>query len=355
MVIYRDYNSGDEKNILSLYNSVFKTTRDEEYWKWQYNKYPWGKPIICLGEDNDRIIGQTTLLPTKINYQGSYIEGGYSIDTMVDKDYRRRGIFATLANKSYEKGKEQGIKFRYGFPVFGALIGLTDKLGATLVDEIPVFIRVYRLDKYLASKIGNKTLAKIISVPSLAFTRFMYKEKRIRPKDNYIIKEVNSFNEDFDNLWDKLKDSFSLMTPRTSAYLNWRIKDHPTIKYNTFVAYLGEELLGYIIVRVESKTVNGKLTLKVGHIMDMLATNDNVLGSIYFKVKEFLKSENIDFILSWAGDSMQYRNLLVDLGFYKTRTNIPFVVKELTGDKDLEEIITKERNWNVMPIESDIY
>lgn len=355
MTVYRDYKVGDEEGILTLYNKVFKADRDENYWNWQFNQYPFGKSIICLAEDNEKIIGQTTLIQTKINYNGDNLDAGYSIDSMVDKEYRRKGIFTDLANRSYNIAREQGLKFRYGFPIYGALIGLTDKLGASIVDDIPVFIRVYKLDKYLSSKFGNKLLAKIISLPSLAFTKFMYKEKKIRPKENYIIKEIENFDKDFDHLWDRLKDSFGLMTPRTSDYLNWRIAKHPTLKYKTFAAYLEGELLGYMVVRVESNKVSSKLTLKVGHIMDMLALNDNVLGSIYSKVKEYMKEEEIDFILSWAGESMKYRGLLVDLGFYKTRTNIPFVVKELSGDKDLEQVVTREVNWHVLPIESDIY
>jgi len=119
-----------------------------EYWKWQFKGYPFGDSIIELAQDNDKVIGQTTILPTVINYKGYERLGGYSIDTMVDKDYRRQGIFVNLANRNYERAMAKNITFRYGFPIYGALLGLTERLGASIVDDIPVFIRIYRLDNF---------------------------------------------------------------------------------------------------------------------------------------------------------------------------------------------------------------
>lgn len=355
LVQYREYIDGDEKSILDLYNSIYSTERDKIYWDWQFKHYPGGKPIICLGEHNEKLVGQTTLLPSIINYQGKELSAGYSIDSMVAKEYRRQGVFVKLAQKSYDLGIKQGLSFRYGFPIYGALLGLTEKLGVKIVDDIPVFIRIFRLDNYLTSRLNNKTLAKIISLPSLVFTKFLYKEKRIKPKASYIVKEIDEFNTDFDNLWDRLKDAKPLMTPRKAEFLNWRIKNHPTIEYTTFGAYLNDDLVGYMVIKVEDKKVRKGFSLRVGHIIDMFGEDENVIGCIYLKVKDYLKQQNIDFILSWAGDSMLYRNLLVNLGFYKTKTSIPFLVKELSGDNDLEGIVTNEKNWFVLPIESDIY
>lgn len=352
---YREYKDGDEKEIIPLFNEVFRDDRNEEYWNWQYKEFPSGEPIICLAEEENSIIGQTTLLPSVINYKGKEILGGYSIDSMVKNEYRRQGIYVNLAKQSYEKGVEQGIKFRYGFPIFGALLGLTDRLGASIVDDIPIFIRVYRLDRFLDSKFKNKTLAKVISLPSMAFAKFLYKELRVKPKANYEIKQIEEFNDDFNILWEKLKNSLPLMTPRTKTFLDWRIKNHPKFKYTTFASYLDGELVGYMIVKIQKNKVKDGSELRVGYIVDMLGINDNVISCIYLKAKEFFKQNDVDFVLSWAGDSMLYRQMLINLGFYKSRTNIAFVVKELTGDKELEDLVTKEKNWNIQPIESDIY
>lgn len=352
---YREYKDGDEGELISLFNEVFKSDRDEEYWRWQYKDFPSGKPIICLAEEENKIIGQTTLFPNVINFKGEELLGGYSIDSMVKNEHRRQGIYLNLANQSYEKGFKKGIRFRYGFPILGALLGLTDRLGATIVDDIPIFIRVYRLDNFLTSKLKNKTLAKVISLPSMIFTKFLYKELKVRPKANYEIRRIEDFNDDFNNLWERVKDSLPLMTPRTKNFLNWRIKDHPTYDYTTFASYLDGELVGYMVVKIQNNKVKDGYSLRVGYIVDMLGINDNVISCIYLQAKEYFKQNNVDFALSWAGDSNIYRQMLINLGFYKSRTSITFVVKELSGDKELEDIITKEKNWNIMPIESDIY
>ena len=46
---------------------------------------------------------------------------------------------------------------------------------------------------------------------------------------------------------------------------------------------------------------------------------------------------------------------LKKLGFIKTKSRIPFAVKNLTMDSSIDEYIFNESSWYLMPIEADTY
>lgn len=355
LVDIREYRNGDEKGILSLFNEIYSASREGSYWKWQFMDNPWGESVIVVAEENSTIIGQCALVPTMIITKDGEVLAGHSIDTMVSKEFRGKGIYEEMAKKSYELAIQKGIKLRIGFPTNQALRGLLGDIGANLVGDIPLFIKPYKLDNFLSSIIKPSILAKIISVPSILFLKFIYKERKTKTNKPYIFKEVYEFNEDFDILWDRIKTNSPIMTKRDSKFLNWRIKNHPKNNYKTFGAYLDEELVGYMIVKIEERSLRGKSDVKLGSIVDMVGIEEGILAGLYFEAKKYFKSEGTDFVVSWASASMRYRQLLVKLGFFKSRSAIAFVVKDLRDDEELKNYVVDEKNWYIMPIESDIY
>lgn len=352
----RKYEKGDEQDIISLFNDIYDASREEDYWKWQFMENPTGEPVIVVAEDGPKIVGQCTLLPIKMIIKDEEILAGESIDTMISKDFRGKGIYEEMAIKSYEIGAEQGIKIRIGFPTQQSYRGLFgDVIDAKFVTDIPLFINIYKMENFLVGIVKLRLLAKILALPSLLIAKFIYREKKIRIKENYIIKGINEFEEEFDTLWDKVKTDSPIMTKRSSEFLNWRIKDHPIIDYKTFAAYLNDELVGYTILKLEKRKVRKNTDLYVGTIVDMVGINEDVIAALYFNSKKYFKSVKTDFVVCWASESMEYRQLFIDLGFYKTKGGLPFVVRDLSGDEQLEDYISLEKNWYLMPIESDIY
>ena len=356
MINIREYEKGDEEGIVGLFNQIYHTTREVDYWKWQFIDNPLGQAVIIVAEKDSQIIGQCTLLPNKMVIKGEEVLVGESIDTMISEDYRGQGLYEKLALKSYEVGRSRGMKIRVGFPTDALnkrLIG--ESIGARFVGDIPIFINLYKLDNFLVGIVKSKVLAKILAVPSMLMAKFIYKEKKIKIKESYQIEEKQEFNEEFDLLWDKVKKDSQIMKSRTGEFLNWRIKDHPTNDYKSFAAYLNEDLVGYIILKTEKRKVRKKVDLTVGTIIDMVGIDEDVIGALYFKAKDYFKGIKTDFIVSWASPTMKYRQLLIDVGFYRTKGGLPLVLKDLSHDDDLAEYIGLEDNWYLMPIESDLY
>lgn len=356
MLHIREYRKGDEQGIIDLFNEIYTFTRDEDYWSWLYEKNPCGQPIIVVAEDEGKIIGHYAMIMTIVNIDGKETLSGQAIDAMISKTHRGKGIFEDMVKKVNKIALDKGIILRVGFPTNSAMKTLTNEsIGSVKVTNVPLFIRQYKLDSFFIAFLKIKPLGQIVALPANMLVKFLYREKKIKAKENYQIKEINLFDSKFDDFWEKIKGELATTTKRSSEFLNWRLSNHPKNKYITFASYLDDKVVGYMTIKVEERPLKGSTMVKLATIIDMLALDDTALAGLYYRVKSYLKENNVDFIVSWAEESMKYRQLLIDLGFFKTRSNMPFVIKALNDDKEMEEYLSSEKNWYVAPVESDIY
>lgn len=355
MVDIRQYESGDEKQILELFKEVFEKDRSIKHWKWQFLENPAEKPIIVLAEDKSQIIGQCTLLPTKMIVKNEEILAGQSIDTMLSKAYRGQGLHKVLAQKTFEIAKDKNIKFRIGFPSQDALRGLLGGIGGTLVTEINLYMKVYKLDGVITPILKVKPLAKILSAIGMFFINLSSVFKAKKAQKNYFIKEIEAFDEEFDILSDTLKKESYIMATRDSDFLNWRIANNQEFKYKTFAAYCGENLSGYIVLKIEDRKIRRKFETKLGSIVDIVGIDEDVILALSTEADKYFRENKVDFAVTWITKSMKYKALLMKSGFRKSRSTIPFVVKSLEKNEALDKFITQEKNWYLMPIESDFY
>lgn len=355
MVETRKYKGGDEKGIINLFKKVFKVDRNLDYWKWLYLKNPATDPIIALAEDKSKIVGQCTLLPTKMHIRQDDVLAGQSIDTMVDSDYRGQGLHKILAEKTYDIGREKGIKIRIGFPSNDALRGLLGSIGGTLTTGIPLYMNIYKLENFLTAVFKIRAIAKIFSVPGMILMKILHKEKELKAEKNYEIRKIEEFNEEFDMLSHQIAKNNKIMSIRSSEFLNWRIKDHPEINYETKAAYLDGKLVGYIIIKTEDRVLRGNVKSRLGSIVDVLALDDDVIVALNREAKKYFKGKDVDFVAMWSTSSFKHKDIFSELGFHKSKSTIPFVVKDLTEDERFKNTIEEESNWYLMPIESDFY
>lgn len=355
MADIREYKSGDEEGILELFKNVFKSERNKDYWKWLYLENPASQPIIALAEDKSIIIGQCTLLPTKIQMGEEKLLAGQSIDTMVDSDYRGQGLHIVLAEKTYDIGKENGVKIRIGFPSQDALRGLLGSLGGSLTTEVPLYMNINKLENFLTAAFKIRILAKILAIPAILVMKILHRERKIKVEKNYSLIEIEEFDEEFDKLSETIAEDGKIMSVRSSKFLNWRIKDHPEIDYKTIGAYLDETLVGYIVLKSENRILRNNVKSTLGSIVDIIAIDEDVAVALNKEAKKYFKNADVDFIAMWVTDSFKYKDLFMDLGFHKSKSKIPFVVKDLSSGQLFKNKIENEENWYLMPIESDFY
>lgn len=320
--ICRDYQDGDEYQILTLYKQVNDREMALSHWKWKFAESPFGKGIIKLMFDDNWLIGHYAVIPMNVQVQNTVVKAALSVNTMTHPDYERQGIFSYLAEETYSKCRQDGYGFVYGFPNENSYYGFTRKLSWTDLGRITP----------LEKKLGIDKIAK---------------------KDNNgYIRPVAVFDERVNVLWNKVKDDNQIIVSRTKDFLNWRFVENPAVEYPKFV-YQNDtgEISGYFVLKTYAKSGEVK-----GHIVDMLCINENdTVNSFLNYSYNYYTERGINSLSCWAPEGSFYAHVLEQEGFIRKELETYFGVRVLDGSDGFLQNVEQINNWHLTMGDSDAY
>lgn len=261
----REYRDGDEESIRELYHLVFGEEISAQHWAWRYKQNPSGQPVIALAESSQGIVGQYALTPLRMKVEDKICLGSLSLHTMVHSDYRGQGMFTTLARKAYELAAERGIHFIYGFPNEDSHHGFITHLDwVDLYDGIPLWVKPLDWETVIKKRlVDNKLLTSLLGKTSRVAMKLVCRSRKGTPVCS--VRELATFDERFDSLWDEASRDYNILAVRDKIYLSWRYEEKPSENYTVFIAESGEKLLGFIVVKCMER-----FGLQSGFIMDMV-------------------------------------------------------------------------------------
>lgn len=247
----RNYREGDEDQILDLRRRVFGNLDPVRLmprtWRWQFCDNPAGRAVCALAQDRDRIVGQYAVIPTRFSVNGKETCLALSCDTMIDPDYRRQGLFISLARQVYHQiESEDRMTAVWGFPNKASLPGFTRHLDWRLLTVFPLRVAVLRPLTLLRTSLGlEKTPGD--APASREPTGTPAPASMTLP--GLQVEPVTRFHEDYDDLWNRHRAIAPVIQIRDAAYLNWRYTDIPEFGYQPFGIRSGGRLVGYMVVR----------------------------------------------------------------------------------------------------------
>jgi len=101
--------------IQKLYKISYERTKPLKYFRHRLLKSPWGKPITYIMKFENKIVGFYSIHPIKITINNKLTLAGYSFLTMTHPNHSGKGIFTSLAKKTYKESKKKGYQFIFGF------------------------------------------------------------------------------------------------------------------------------------------------------------------------------------------------------------------------------------------------
>ncbi len=340
--------------IIRLFNGVFKKNISTDYLSWKNDRNPAGASIIRLALEENDVIGYTCLwlFQMKLFHEDGLC--GQSVDTMVHSDHRRKGIFEKLSLSGVEGGISQNMKINFRFPNHMALSASVNKLGTTKISDIPQYMKI--LNGFEACKLysTNPLVKCILGVGNKVLNSF-FSLLNVRQSKEYILRPIAFFDDHFDTLWQKAKNTYPIAVARNASYLNWRYKQDPH-SYHCMGAYKNEELIGYIVLASEQKKGKTGESISLGHIVDIFCIEDqkDVLHTLYKEAENYFTSQGMCAISCWMFDHWFYGQALTKRGYLRFRS--PSVLAALLTDPALDPLrdeIFKKENWFVTIGDSD--
>lgn len=203
-MIISDYKTGDEHQILKLFETVFRQKLSLENWQWRFRDNPAGKHFIKLMWEGDKLIGHYAVSPVYMNIEGEEVFTALSLTTMTHPDYGGRGVFKQLSSAMYQylESKFQ-CKAIWGFPNNNSHYGFVKRLGWT-----------------------NLSVLHTLGL----------KSQNIKPKGlTFTVNTISSFNNHHQAFISKKISKFAkIYIIKNKNYLNWRFIKKPNTSYTCY-------------------------------------------------------------------------------------------------------------------------
>lgn len=227
--------------------------------RWRYLQNPTGQVFVDFGVSGDRVAGVYCVSPVHLKVGAQVALGVQSIDTLTDADFRGRGVFRLLAERTYQRCTDAGARLVYGFPNGSSAFGFFERLGWTRLDPVPFLVRPLRLG-YALRKLPRlrERLPKALPDPAL----FANPPKLSTGQELRVVLEPD---EEFDALWAAFARDIPIAVHRDAGYLRWRFFDNPSAAYKTLGLYDRGQLIGYVIHRVADKHGG-----RIGYVMELM-------------------------------------------------------------------------------------
>lgn len=337
----RPFEKDDQEKLAVLYQNVHSRPFDLQNWKWQFRGAIAEEGYIWVADHRGTLAGQYATVPIRMQIANKTIKGALSLDTMTHSDFRKQGIFVTLAKAVYNQLESKDVKLVYGFPNDNSYHGFIKHLNFLVLENLPALTRPLNVSEILRCRIRNGVVSKLVGIPVQAVFDVLFGKKN---KANDIkIEHKPEFTEEVDQLFSELSPEFENLVIRDYSYLKWRYDQNPQHTYDKFLGYRSGKLAGYCVCSQTERR-----GIKIGLIVDIFTSpDDEELTACLVKTAiQRFKKQKMMLASCMLNNESPFKKTLKKLGFIIPVKRFPFIVRQNTDDLDINNLITP-RNWHI--------
>lgn len=293
---------------------------------WKFLANPAGAGLIATAREGDGLLGVNAFMAAAFKVDGERLRGYQSMDTIVGAHARGKGIFGRLITCFYDRA-EAGLL--YGFPNLNSSPGFFGKLGWLPFGPVPMMVRPLRTG-LLLKRISR--FAPDWPVPILS---------RAHPG----ARAIDRFGDDATESWDRFSVGIGCAVERSAAFLNWRLADHPTERYQLWQAPDGA---------FAASTVTDKHGGRIGYLMEAVGPGTSLAPLISTALRD-MRARGAEVAFSWCLPTAPNYRAYRKAGFYPLPARlrpilINFGVRPLGS---ASPSIGDVRRWYVSYLDSD--
>jgi hypothetical protein len=131
-------NKANLKDLARLHSAVYAPVPDDHYFKKYDTIYTGIENIGFIAYKDDTPIAYYGVIPCFIEFGDQKILAAQSADTMTHPEFRMKGMFMELADKTFELCRQSSIQLVFGFPNQNSYHGLL-KLGWRETEKLDCF------------------------------------------------------------------------------------------------------------------------------------------------------------------------------------------------------------------------
>ncbi len=296
---------------------------------WKFKKNPAGNGKITVARLDKQIIGLNAFMACGFESElGPCNLGFQSMDTIVTPAARGQGVFNRMVACFHEALMGELI---YGFPNISSSPGFFGKLGWSCVGPAPMLVKPLRAGLFL------KRFHRFL--PDFPLPTFLPAMPAIE--------EITTFDNGVDDVWSAFskRNQIKLALRRNAEFLNWRLFEHPSVRYRAFTF----QDRAYAAICIEEKHGG-----KIGYIMDAFG-DDDAVRKLIEGLSLLIRDSGADAIFAWNLPHVSNYKAYISAGFLSLPDRIRpirlnFGGRPLKSDiKDFEH----PHQWHISYLDSD--
>ena len=129
--------------LVTLQNEVYKERGlvfNKNGFRHWYVENPYGKAISFNAFDGEKMVAHYVCVAKKMMIEDRLVDGILSMATVTHPDYRGRGLFKTLAKKTYDYARNSGYEFVIGVANANSFSGFMKYFPFQFVSQLDVKI-----------------------------------------------------------------------------------------------------------------------------------------------------------------------------------------------------------------------
>jgi hypothetical protein len=299
------------EELLQLFNTNFKnwppfsiSCTPTEYYKWKYIDNVRGTGFVTVALDGDKIVGCIHAVRTRCKIGDQSYVSTYGSDAVVDKTYRKRGIYRLMTDLSGKLKEWNGIQFHY----------VSTHLERKAKSKTMPF-RANNLVRIKDIKLhAQHRDTSFLKRSGYSIIRRLREKKRVNVESSYDLVSNQEFNDP--TFWLKIRDDYDFIIERDIDYLNWRYINCPDRGYYVKQAVEDGHLLGYIVCKIDYVNED----YPSGNIVDLLALSDrsDVVDVLLGSAIDYFDENKVNIMSISMVEGHGYKGILGGHGFVDT-------------------------------------
>lgn len=342
---------GSKEEILHIWQrNLFSAWQDpsaaEKKFEWHYLHNPYGPGRCWLLQDNRSglFVGTAGLGMRNIKVADQVVPAGLLVDFAVDKEHRMF-LPALLLQQKVCKAMEENVHLLYCAPNPRATVVLL-RAGCMKLGDMVRYAKVVRAEPYLRRVLGDVPAAGALARPLNWALQVISSQTWAAVQEDFVAREIDSFDDRFDALWERAAPDFPVIGERTAKYLHWRYGLFPLRRSSIFGLLSRDEskLLGYIVCRFQGNTA---------FIVDLFfEQSGQVLTSLLSAFLRFAQAKNVSSVSVSLMGPDHITKALKRVGF-RRRKDIRDVVLFVHQHSFTRHLTQDQSKWYLVEGEGD--
>ena len=274
------YRMGDKAGILALIRDEYGEVdlADGAYYDWLREASPPDVGQWVVREKmTGRVISAASMVGVRAIWKGQEIKMLLGFNMVVAPEYRRQGIHTTLIRQTREEVRAAGFCLSTIFPNPRSMPQLERSKTYYHVSQVPLLIRPLNMRELAGARASNALVTEAATLGWALAGRSLWREQ-VPPQlaSPLRISEDLTLGTGYDCFWNRVRTKYDLMLVRDRAFLRWRFLEIPTREYHILSARKGDEILGYIVLRLTE--VRGIMTGLIADFLVLAGEEGNRAG-----------------------------------------------------------------------------